>query len=1018
MYKALQKILSVMCKYVVCGMLTLRLFYSPALAIEGNTPLQGIAVSGRVLDEIGEPLPGATIIEKGTANGTITDEEGKYKLMVSDENATIVFSFVGYKSHEVPLNGRSVIDVSLETDLTTLGEVVVVGYGTVKKSDLTGSVSSVKSEDLVERPVPSLAQAIQGRASGVMVRTNSAAPGGGMNIVIRGTASLNNSTTPLFILNGVPVNDIDNIPVEDIESVEILKDASATAIYGSRGANGVVLVTTKKGKKGKPVLTYANRFTFESLRNDLNMMNGPEFAAIFTEWEIANGADPSEVFYNGSSETRPLPAEAGSTDWFDEIIRDGLQQNHNLSLSGGGDKSVYSASLSYLDHEGLILGGDYRRIALTLNNKYDISSWVSAGFNVILSSDRRNGSGENTGLDGLGGLSAINPATKMMPTLPIFDVEGNYQENLLPGSQNRENPVAAAREYLNRRRDLNGTGNIFLEFKPFDGFKLRASLGASLRDRKTITHIPNNTVRGRQVAGEASNFQALRKYYIQEYLATYTRQLGMHSLDLLGGFTYEEQTNESFEVIGNGFFTDAFENNNMEAAQNLEAESAKNKWQLASFISRVNYGFNDRYLLTLTGRYDGSSRFHVNNQWGFFPSVALGWRVSNESFFPQNDVISFLKFRTSWGEAGNSNIDPYSSLSTYDIANYTLGNAIVPGVGVNRLENPDFRWESTETFNIGFDVGFLNDRIDLSVEGYIKKTNDLIFESNLIETSGLSEINRNVAEIENRGIEITLNAVIMDRGDFRWSGNGNIFFNRNEITRLNGDPANDWRIGNPVGVRRGIDIDGIINDQAELDEYVDSNGNPINGAQLGDYKQVDQDGNGIINGDDQVIIFNPMPDFVYGINQDFTYKRFGLSIMIHGSHGGQVFNETKRFFTNTAVVRNNLSRDLLDNYWTPENPNAAFPALSSEVVSNIPIIEDGSFLRIQNILLSYSLPDIKGLSKASVFVSAQNVATFTNYSGLDPDVNSTGGQNPGNIGVDRASYPIPRSYTVGLTVSF
>ncbi|MEM9895413.1 MAG: SusC/RagA family TonB-linked outer membrane protein, partial [Bacteroidota bacterium] len=400
-------------------------------------------ISGQITDEEGEPLIGVTIIEKGTVNGTTTDISGNFRLDLINSNSTIVVSYVGFLTQEIVVGNQTTFEIQLQYDIESLEEVVVVGYGIVKKSDLTGAVSSVKSEDLVERPVPTIDQALQGRVAGATIRTNSAAPGGGMNIVIRGVGSINSNTQPLYVLNGIPVANVDNIPTEDVESVEILKDASATAIYGARGANGVVLVTTKTGRAGKPTLSYSNRFSFETSDTDLNLMNGSEFAAFYTEWEIAQGTDPANVFYNGSGELNPLPENAGNTDWFDEISRTGLQQNHNLSLSGGSEKNTYSVSLNYLDHKGVLVGSDYSRLSLNLNNTYEVNDWINVGLNIVVSGDDRNSVGENATLEG-DGFSAINAALKMMPTLPIFDENGNFVENLLPGSQSRENPVAAA----------------------------------------------------------------------------------------------------------------------------------------------------------------------------------------------------------------------------------------------------------------------------------------------------------------------------------------------------------------------------------------------------------------------------------------------------------------------------------------------------------------------------------------------------------------------------------------------
>lgn len=969
-------------------------------------------VHGTIKDVNGVSLPGVNITEKGTSNATLSNLNGEFSIVLKSQNATLVFSYVGFVTKEVAFNNQTNLNVILDEDVTKLNEVVVVGYGTVKKSDLTGAVSSVSSKDLVDRPVATIDQAIQGRASGVLARTNSAAPGGGMNIVIRGTGSINSNTSPLYVVNGIPVSNIDNIPPDDVKSVEILKDASATAIYGSRGANGVVLVTTKTGKLGKPQISYNNRITSQSIRNDYNLMNGQEFANFYTDWELANGSNASNVFYNGSDALHPLPENAMNTDWFKAVTRTGLQSNHNLNISGGSENNTYSVSMNYLDEKGVIIGSDYSRLSLTMNNTYKVNKWVDFGLNLILSSDKTDNRGQNSDLEG-SSLSVISATTKMIPTLPIYDANGNYQENILPGSQNRENPVAAAKEVLNNQKSLRGVGKIYFDFKPFKGFDLKTSLGTNLINGKTAFYNSSNTITGALLDGEASNNGSKSNYYINEYLATYHKSIKRNDFTILGGFSYEGQTNEGFNNYANGFFTDAYQNNNIGAASFRDANSYKNKWQLASFIGRMNYTFDNKYLLTVTGRYDGSSKFSKDKRWGFFPSAAAAWKISDESFFPKHTIVSFLKLRTSYGEAGNSNINSYNSLATYGLSNYTLGNAIVPGVSINRLANANFGWETLKSSDIGLDVGLFKDRVNLTADAYIKTTQNLIASASLIETSGLSSANINVGELQNKGLEFSMDSKIITRGNFKWSATGNISFNKNKVTKWNGDPSNNWRIGNPVGVMRGVAIDGLINTQEELNNY------GIAGAHLGDYKQIDQDGNGIINGEDQVIIFNPNPDFTYGFSHDFSYKSLSLSLSFYGSKGGQIFNDTKRYFLFTGIIRANMSRELINNYWTPSNPNAQFPALNSNTSSNIPVIENGSFLRLQNILLAYKLPKLKGMDGLglSLFASAQNVATWTKYTGLDPDANSNG-DDPKGIGVDRASYPTPKSYTLGVRLNF
>jgi len=977
---------------------------------------QEVTITGKVTDKTGA-MPGVNVVVKGTTKGTVTASDGSYEID-APANGTLVFSFIGMNTKEVEIAGQTTIDVQLETATVGLDEVVAIGYGVMKKSDLTGSVVSIQEDELSNRPAPTLGQAIQGKAAGALVRTNSAAPGGGVSIIIRGHNSVNSSSQPLYVVDGIPLGSIDNIPVEDIKSVEILKDASSTAIYGSRGSNGVVLVTTKKGSVGEPTISYSGRMTMESMPGDLNLMNGQEFATFYTEWEIAQGTEPSQVHYNGSSYDRPLPANVGEgTDWIDVITQNGLAQNHQINVSGGTDKNTYSVSLNYLDHKGLIKGGDYDRFGLKFSNFYEINNWLESGIDLFLTREITNSSGENVSLEDPV-FSPISPATKMPPTLPIYNPDGGYQVNNLPSTQNMENPLAAALEYTNLDKEYSAIGMFYLNFKPFEGFSFKVSGGATVNQGKNYKYNPSNTIYGALLNGSAGLRQFSSNYIINENIATYQKQFGdVHKINAIAGFTYEENVSEFMGASGTNFFTDEFKYNNLAAASSYgQPESGKKKWQMASYLGRINYTLKDKYLFTATGRYDGSSRFGKGNKWALFPSVAAAWRISNEPFMESVEDISNLKLRLSWGEAGNSNIGLYKSLATFSLANYPFGNAIQSGVQATNLSNPDLRWETTETYDFAVDFGFFNNRLNVTFDAYYKKTRDLLMNVATIETSGFRNALRNVGELENKGLEIIIATKILDKNDFTWELNGDISFNRNKILELNGDATQSWKIGHPIGVSRDYDYDGIIRTQEDLDAYVDEEGNPIGGAELGDAKRIDQNDDGRISGDDQVIVFNPNPDFTFGFTNNLSYKRFNLVVSFYGSQGNQVKNRTGMYFTQTRQVRNNMSRKLINNYWTPENVDADFPSLSSNLGYGIIQYEDGSFIRLQNVLLSYNLPSLSWLKNASVYVSGQNLLTITNYSGWDPDVNSSEGNQ--NFGVDRAAYPVPRSFTVGIKTSF
>jgi TonB-linked SusC/RagA family outer membrane protein len=984
---------------------------------------QNVNVSGKVTDSNGETLPGVNVVLKGTTIGITTNIDGNYTLIGVKSNATLVFSFIGFRSLEIPINGQSTINASLEADVIGIEEVVAIGYGTMRKSDLTGSVSSVKSEDLMERPSSNLGQALQGKASGVMVRTTSAAPGGGVSIVIRGHNSINSDSDPLYIVNGVPLSNINTIPVEDIESVEVLKDASSTAIYGARGANGVILITTKRGSaKAKPEITYSTRFTLETIPGDLNMMNGEEFGTFYSEWELGTGAasDASKVWYNGSDYDQPLPSDVGEgTDWFDAITRTGFKQNHLISVNGGNEKTTYAMSLNYLDHKGLMIAGQYDRISIKSSISTKITDWMDTGMDLFLSHDITKSSGENTG-SGSAGL--IGQAIQMSPLLGIYAEDGvTYQDNSLPASQTLENPVATAKEVEDYDRLNRAFGNVFITVRPLKDLSVKFSVGGDVRNNKSYYYKPTSTIYGALSGGSASLAITDNSYVISENIATYKKEIGIHKFDIVGGFTYEQQIYEKLGASASGFISDVYLYNNLSAASTFNSPTSnKTKWSLASGLGRINYSLANKYLLTFTGRYDGSSRFGDGNKWGFFPSAAGAWRFSEEAFTEDLSWLTYGKLRASWGSVGNQNIGLYGSQPLYSSANYPLGDAIISGVYASSLGNNNLKWETTETLDFGFDLG-LFDRLTLNFDYYYKKTFDLLLSTSLIETSGFSLETMNVGELENKGWEFTLDAQIIDKA-IKWDASVSIFHNENKIIKLI-DPTQDWKIGYSTGATRGYIIDGIIRNQEELDAYSDLNGTPISGAVIGDYRRVDLNGDYMITTDDQVINFEPDPDFSFSINNEVSWKDLTFSMFLYGNIGGEIYNSTKGDMTSMLNVRSNYTRDVLSinngeitrNYWTEDNIDAKYPRIGGNNYG-YDLVENGSFLRIQNVMLSYNLPLKKVFTRSSIYFSIQNLYTFSNYSGWDPDVSSSSTNT--SYGVDQSSYPVPRSFTMGLNVTF
>ncbi|MDO5970094.1 TonB-dependent receptor [Flavivirga aquimarina] len=983
-------------------------------------------ISGIITDETKQPLPGVNITVKGDIIGAVTDFDGKYSLQISS-GQVLVFSFVGFKTQEIVFENQKSLSVVMHEDAAKLDEVVVIGYGTAKKSDLTGSIASVSSEQLTIRPVQSIGDALQGQATGVQVRTNSAAPGGSTSVVIRGQNSVNSSSSPLYVLDGIPLSNIDNISVEDIESIEVLKDASSTAIYGSRGANGVILITSKQGKVGKMKVSYATRFTAQSIGNDLNLMNAQEFTEFHTAWEIAGNADPSDVFYNGSSPSRPSPLTVGEgTDWFDQITTTGFIKNHQISISGGSETNRSSVSLNYLDHEGIVKGGSYDRFGIRLANQMDVTPWLSTAVNLFVTHENKNSSGENTGTSGSTG--TINQAIKMSPALPVYNEDGTYTANNLPGSEGIENPLAIVNEIENETKNWDIIGNFNITIKPFKNFSFKTSLGGNYNNYKQGTYNPSTTITGGLINGRASIENRNTSHLVNENIFSYnTIFKEKHKLDIVAGATYEEEVYEDFSVSATDFFTDAFGYNNIDSAGEFGTpKSNKTKWQLLSYLGRVNYSLDRKYLLSASVRYDGSSRFGEGNKWGFFPAASGAWVVSSEDFMANaRNTINTLKFRVGWGKTGNQNIGLYQSLAVFGLANYPLGDAIESGVAASRLANIDLRWETTESINVGLDTKLFN-TVDLSVDYYEKTTTDLLLNVSLVETSGFANALLNTGELQNKGFEISADTKLVNNKNFKANIKTELFLNKNEIISLDGDATQQWKVGESLGAKIGYISDGIIQNQAELDAYSDSNGNPINGASIGDERAVDLNGDDVIDGYDQVVTFDPNPDFSYAIGLNFEYKRVALDLFFYGVQGNQIYNQTATYLRSTEIIRSNLSTDLIDNYWTPTNPDAKYPRLTAPTIYSQQRlnIEDGSFLRLQNIRLGYTLPALGPFNNASLYISAQNVFTITKYSGFDPDVNSTPGDgtftNNGNdsFGVDRNAYPVPQSFTLGLQVNF
>lgn len=969
-------------------------------------------ITGKVISaEDRKALSGVSILIKGSETGTTSDVNGGFKINVPNGNAVLVFSIVGYLSKEISVGNQSMIEVSLNADNSQLNQVVVVGYGTVRKSDLTGSLASVRSKELNAFPAANVLQALSGRAPGVQVIQNTGAPGGAVSIRIRGTNSVQGSNEPLYVVDGFPTSGSNPTIVNntDIESIEILKDASATAIYGSRGANGVVLITTKQGKSGKVQVDYDASYSVQAVRKKLDLMNAKEYATFYNKQAQNDNLAP----YFTQSE---IDGFGQGFDWQDLIFRRAPMQTHNLTVSGGNEKTRYSIGGSIFGQQGIIVGSDYNRYSLRANINTDVSKKFSVAYGATLtniSTNRQNNGGGNRGA------SLISAAISAPPTLTPFNNDGSYRI-LATAYPFISNVLVNPLNYLNELNDKVNSNrvlaNLALTFKPFEGLLIKFAGGIENSDDRSDVYTTRNFINSQ---GSASVSTVQSRSLLSENTISYSKTFGKHSLNSVLGFTYQDFLTTSLGGSGNGFLSDVTETANLAAATVPGIPSSS--YSLARILSglgRVNYSYDKKYLATVSFRSDGSSRYSPGNKWGYFPSAAIAWRVSEENFLKNSELISDLKIRSSWGKTGSEAIGAYATLNNLlagrTVFNDALFNTFAPGT---RLPG-NLKWETTEQLDFGIDASFYNNRYRLSLDYYIKNTRDLLNTVQLPIGFGFTSTIQNVGQIQNKGLEIALDARVMDKA-FKWDIGANISFNRNKVVKLyNGadilggsiavtlinDNPNLLREGQPMSVFYGYVMDGYTN--------------------LGREKYKDLNNDGLINQLDKAIIGNPNPDFIYGMNSTMSYKGLELTLFLQGSQGNDIVNVSAIGSTIDYGFGLNMPREVLNNNWSPSNPTAKYPVISRANSYNFSnrLVEDGSYLRLRNIQLAYTLP-VKKLGtnwcrSAQVYVSGQNLLTFTKYSWWDPETNSQGGANSIGQGIDHYSYPTFKALTFGMRVGF
>ena len=1021
-------------------------------------------VAGTVVDEKNSPLPGVNVLVKGTTTGGVTDVSGSYAIEAPTGDVVLVFSFIGYITQEVPVNNQSIVNVTLQADVKTLNEVLVIGYGTQKKSDLTGSVGTIKEREIQERQLPSLNQALAGRITGVSVNVNSGRPGGQTNVRIRGASSINASNNPLYVIDGVilPVgsqtqnsNAIDFINPADIASIEVLKDASATAIYGARGANGVILVTTKRGSVTGGRITYDLQLSVPTIGpNRVEMLNANEFLEVEElAWRNASIYDPTRIDGDGNftgkgdprlNRTDPLLFDANGnplydTDWFRESTQNKLSQNHQLSFTGGNQDNQYGAFVGYREDNGLLLNSYLRRYSVRLVFDSQIKSWVKIGGSLSY-----NNQDDNLVDTGTGGLNSVRMITEALPFLPVRYPDGTYSHNShYPTMEGGRNPVD---QLLNNKYQLltqTTLGSIYANFTLAKGLELRSTLGTNIVARERDEYSSRPPLQGptrSPLSDGQKGYGFLRSdretFWSFENYLTYNKTFSdIHALTAMLGVSWQETNIFGFQASGSGFLSDFLSTNNIGSAITVNTPASNRaRFSFNSYFGRVNYSLHNKYLLTITGRMDGSSKFGESNKFAFFPSAALAWKVSEEPFLSGANVVSNLKLRASYGLTGNSEINTYSALPTLS-AGYVavFNNARVTGVGKGRLGNEDLRWEKTAQADIGVELGLFRDVIAIEADVYTKETTDMLLDAPLPHTSGYNTITKNVGSMRNRGFELSITSENINRNYLNWTTTFNISANRNEVLSLAtaapifgvGNPnftnqTGIIRVGDPVGSYWGLVRLGTwsTSEAEEAAKFNYRGGKPM---LPGDVKYLDVNGDYLINDSDRQIIGNAYPDFYGSFINTVRYRNFDFTLDFQYSYGNDVLDMTKHSAEDRVSIANSYKSVL--NAWTPENQNTDIAAIRDTragYVTNVDThwVEDGSFIRGRNFLVGYTFPaetsERISVNRLRVYASVQNFMLLTNYSGNDPEVTTYG--NVFAQGQTFFDYPKPTTYMVGLSL--
>lgn len=984
-----------------------------ALIATMTAQAQQMKVSGTVTDSAGEPIIGATVISQGTSNGTATDFNGEYTI-TADAMGTLQFSYVGYQTESIPVQGRTTIDVVMKENTELLDELVVVGYGTMKKSDLTGAVGSVGARDIKDVPVNNVGQALQGKLAGVNI-VGGEKPGDNVTIKVRGLGSINNSD-PLVVIDGVPTDlGLNAINAQDIERLDVLKDASATAIYGSRGANGVIMITTRKGIAGTSRLSVSANWAFSDASKKLRLLDAAGYASLSNDMLSAAGHNTNPDWADPSS-------LQGGTNWVDQLLQTGVMQNYNVSYSGGSDKAHYYFSAGFLDQSGVVQHVGYRRFTFQNNNDVKLKSWLKLSNNFLFSADIKK-SGSYSMMD----------AMRALPVFPVKDADGEWSGP----SGNSEwygsirNPVGSNDMYRSTTNGYNFLANVaadftlvpeWLQFRSLFGFDGKFWFDDSFSPK--YNWHPTPVEESTQYQSSNRNFT-----YLWDNYFTFDHTFGRNSVNVMAGMS--AQWNHAYWMNGSvsGFLFDSVHQlANGEKIKDLDG--SQSEWALLSYMARANYSYANRYLLTATLRRDGSSRFGKSNRWGTFPSLSAAWKISSEEFFPKDTALDDLKLRLGWGKTGSqASVGNYDYIQTLITLLYpfgtTLENAEQSALYSQVLANSGIHWENIEQWNAGIDLGFFRNRLTLSLDGYIKNTNQMLVKAAFPITTGFEDTfdtYTNAGKVRNIGWELQAHSVNLT-GEFGWETDLSLTYNHNRIIDLNSDTPL-WRnqtggayttmlaADYPINVFYGYVTDGIFQNAQEVSDHAVQPG-----AEPGDIRFRDLNNDGVITDADRTVIGNPNPSWLYSMTNRFTWKGFELSIYFQGVGGNKIYNWTRSTMESMSAAYNQL--ESTNGRWCGEGTSYTMPrAVWADPNGNNRIsdrwVENGSYLRLKNISLAYNFPDkwmrAIGFENARILFSCENVATITAYKGLDPEV--------GIDGIDYSSFPQSRVFNVGLSFNF